>query len=177
MRNYSLALLGSGGAGIVTIGQLLLTLAARRGLYGVMSKAYGPQIRGGESAALLRLADHPVFCAPDAYDLVLAVDWRNAERFADEIPLTTSSAVVYDEAGAEAPAFTQVTTKHKTLPLTSLAKSRPTNPLLALAFTIKLWGSKSVDEITHFMAPLSRICMVIARVSTPSTPKIPFFSK
>ena len=103
MRDISLALLGSGGTGVVTLGQLLMTLAARGGLYGLMSKSYGPQIRGGESAALLRLSSAPVTCAADSYDLLVALDWRRAERFADEIPLSSDSNVLYDPAGGEPP--------------------------------------------------------------------------
>ncbi len=140
--NFSVALLGSGGAGIVTIGQLLLTLAARRGLYGVMSKSYGPQIRGGESAALLRLADRPVFSAPDSFDLVMAVDWRNAERFADEMPLRADSLIVFDEAGGDPPDFTQVAGQHEVLPLTALAKTvkRGRSNMVALGWLARWLG-------------------------------------
>jgi hypothetical protein len=56
-RSFSLALAGSGGAGVMTAGTLLLDAAARAGLYGLMVRTSGPQIRGGEAAALLRLGD------------------------------------------------------------------------------------------------------------------------
>ena len=52
---YSVAIAGSGGAGVMTAGTLLLEAAARAGLYGLMVRTSGPQIRGGEAAALLRL--------------------------------------------------------------------------------------------------------------------------
>ena len=83
--SVSLALTGSGGAGVLTAGAMLLEAATRAGWYGLMTRAVGPQIRGGESAALLRLADRPVECAGDVFHLMLAVDWQNLDRFAGEI--------------------------------------------------------------------------------------------
>ena len=59
-RSFSLAVAGSGGAGVMTAGTLLLDAAARAGLYGLMVRTSGPQIRGGEAAALLRLSAAPV---------------------------------------------------------------------------------------------------------------------
>jgi 2-oxoglutarate ferredoxin oxidoreductase subunit alpha len=52
----SVALAGSGGSGVMTRRQWLLDAAARAGLYGLMVRTSGPQIRGGEAAALLRSA-------------------------------------------------------------------------------------------------------------------------
>src|SRR5574341_1174834 len=54
--SLTLALVGSGGVGVALLGYLVLKLAARQGLYGMMVQSYGPQIRGGESAAIVRLA-------------------------------------------------------------------------------------------------------------------------
>lgn len=92
----SLAFTGSGGAGIMTAGQILLDAAARSGLYGLMVRSLGPQIRGGESAALLRLGTKPVESLGDTCSLLLAVDWGNIDRFADEIPLDENSLVLAD---------------------------------------------------------------------------------
>lgn len=49
----SIAITGAGGAGVISCGELLLQAWARLGGRGLLRKAYGPQIRGGESAALL----------------------------------------------------------------------------------------------------------------------------
>ena len=86
-RTFSVAIAGSGGAGVMTAGTLLLDAAARAGLYGLMVRTSGPQIRGGEAAALLRLGPQPVATLDDRFDLLLAIDWQNLHRFADEIPL------------------------------------------------------------------------------------------
>ena len=84
-RSFSLAIAGSGGAGVMTAGTLLLDAAARAGLYGLMVRTSGPQIRGGEAAALLRLATRPVATLDDRFDVLLAIDWQNLNRFGDEI--------------------------------------------------------------------------------------------
>jgi len=101
-NSLSIAFAGSGGAGVMTAGTILLDAAAASGWHGLMTRSLGPQIRGGEAAALLRLASHPVECHDDAFDLLIAVDWHNFGRFAAEIPLTADSLVIAD-AGAGLP--------------------------------------------------------------------------
>ncbi|HRC36484.1 MAG: 2-oxoacid:acceptor oxidoreductase subunit alpha [Rubrivivax sp.] len=102
-RTFSVAIAGSGGAGVMTAGTLLLDAAARAGLYGLMVRTSGPQIRGGEAAALLRLGPQPVATLDDRFDLLLAIDWQNLHRFADEIPLGATSLLVGDSDAGEAP--------------------------------------------------------------------------
>ncbi|MBI4123734.1 MAG: 2-oxoacid:acceptor oxidoreductase family protein, partial [Betaproteobacteria bacterium] len=48
--SVSVALAGSGGAGVMTAGNMLLEAAALAGYYGLMTRTSGPQIRGGEAA-------------------------------------------------------------------------------------------------------------------------------
>src|SRR5438046_2731157 len=84
--SISIAIAGSGGSGVMTAGTLLLQAAAKAGLYGLMVRTSGPQIRGGEAAALLRLGHRPMDGLDDRFDLLLAIDWQNVNRFADEIP-------------------------------------------------------------------------------------------
>ena len=50
-RSLSIALVGKGGSGVITAGDILLAAAAKAGYYGIMTRAVGPQIRGGEAAA------------------------------------------------------------------------------------------------------------------------------
>lgn len=102
-HTFSAVITGAGGAGAITTGQLLLEAAGRQGWYGLMRRSVGPQIRGGESAALLRLSDRPVSCLADNFQLLVALDWKNAERFASEIPLTADSEIVADPAVGEVP--------------------------------------------------------------------------
>jgi len=102
-RGVAIALAGSGGSGVMTAGTLLLAAAAKAGAYGLMVRTSGPQIRGGEAAALVRLADQPVDTLGDAFDLLLAIDWSNTHRFADEVPLTASSVIVGDPDEGDVP--------------------------------------------------------------------------
>jgi len=99
----SLALIGSGGAGVITAGQILLDAAAHAGYFGLMTRSTGPQIRGGEAAAMLRLGVAPVGCQDDRIDLLAALDWGQAERFADAIVLDSGSLVIADPGTGEPP--------------------------------------------------------------------------
>jgi 2-oxoglutarate/2-oxoacid ferredoxin oxidoreductase subunit alpha len=99
----SLALIGSGGAGVVTAGQILLDAAAHAGYFGLMTRSTGPQIRGGEAAAMVRLGVAPVTCQDDRTDLLVVLDWRRAERFADEIVLDADSLVIVDSDEGPSP--------------------------------------------------------------------------
>ncbi len=101
--SVSIALAGSGGSGVMTAGTLLLAAAAKAGAYGLMVRTSGPQIRGGEAAALVRLSSTPVDTLDDAFDVLLAMDWQNVHRFADEIPLSPASIVVGDPDEGEVP--------------------------------------------------------------------------
>lgn len=102
-HRLSLSLSGSGGSGAVTIGNILLTAMAKAGFYGVMSRSAGPQIRGGESAVMLHFSDEMLEVMPDSFDIHFALDWRNFERFADEIPLNQESLVLFDDSRDKLP--------------------------------------------------------------------------
>ncbi len=119
----SIAIAGSGGSGVMTAGTLLLEAAAQAGLYGLMVRTSGPQIRGGEAAALLRLSPTPVESLDDRFDLLLAVDWQNIHRFADEIPLHAGSLLIGDAEGGEVPeVFLRTGATAAALPLKKMAK-------------------------------------------------------
>jgi 2-oxoglutarate ferredoxin oxidoreductase subunit alpha len=101
--SISIALAGSGGSGVMTAGTLLLAAAAKAGAYGLMVRTSGPQIRGGEAAALVRLASAQQDTLDDAFDVLLALDWQNVNRFADEIPLRGTSVIIGDPDEGEVP--------------------------------------------------------------------------
>jgi 2-oxoglutarate ferredoxin oxidoreductase subunit alpha len=125
-RSVSIALAGSGGAGVMTAGNMLLEAAAHAGYYALMTRSSGPQIRGGEAAALLRIACHPIECMEDRFDVLAAVDWENVQRFNAEIPLDTASLVVADPDQGEPPeVFLLSGAARATLPLRKLAKAVP----------------------------------------------------
>ena len=133
--SLSIAIAGSGGSGVMTAGNLLLDAAAKAGLYGLMVRTSGPQIRGGEAAALLRLGRAPLESLDDRFDLLLAIDWQNVSRFADEIPLHAASLVIGDTEGGEIPAvFLASGARSVPLPLKQMAKALPGSWINMLAF-------------------------------------------
>lgn len=101
--SVTIAFVGSGGAGVMTAGQMLLDAGAHVGWYGYMSRSSGPQIRGGEAAAFVRLSSRPVQAPGDRIDVIVAFDWQNVERFAAELPLTEQSVIITDPSQGEVP--------------------------------------------------------------------------
>jgi 2-oxoglutarate ferredoxin oxidoreductase subunit alpha len=137
------ALCGSGGAGVMTAGNLLLEAAAQAGWYGLMVRSSGPQIRGGEAAALMRIATHPIDCLDDRFDALVAVDWQNIHRFADEVPLDGASLIVGDPDQGEAPeVYTKTGARAVKLPLKQMAKAIPGSwpNMVVLGFAAGLLG-------------------------------------
>jgi 2-oxoglutarate ferredoxin oxidoreductase subunit alpha len=104
-NSFSVAVTGSGGSGAVTTGRILLEAAAECGFQGLMTRSAGPQIRGGESAAMIRFSADPVECMGDGYDLLVGLDWLNIDRFVDEIPLSHKSLILADPAAGDVPAL------------------------------------------------------------------------
>jgi len=99
--SLSVVLAGSGGSGVITAGNILLAAAAEAGWFGLMTRSVGPQIRGGEAAALIRLSPAPVAAQPDRHDLMIALDWQNVQRFAEEMPLDAETLVIGNTAQSE----------------------------------------------------------------------------
>src|SRR5690242_4407358 len=124
--SLSIAVAGSGGSGVMTAGALLLEAAGKAGFYGLMVRTSGPQIRGGEAAALVRLAPRPVNSLDDGFDLLIAIDWLNLHRFADEIALTPASVIVGDPDAGDLPeALRACGARYVPLPLKKMAKAIP----------------------------------------------------
>jgi 2-oxoglutarate ferredoxin oxidoreductase subunit alpha len=110
----------------MTAGQTFLDAATSCGLYGLMTRSTGPQIRGGEAAAMIRLASHPVQSHGDRFDVLLALDFDNLQRFAAEIPLDRNSLIIADSGAGEPPAFlVESGAKILSIPMAKLAKGIP----------------------------------------------------
>ena len=101
VSSLSIAVTGSGGAGVMTAGGFLLAAAAKAGWYGLQTRSVGPQIRGGEAAALLRLSIRPVEVQTAAFDLLFVVDWLNFDRIAAEFELRKDTLVITDPASGD----------------------------------------------------------------------------
>ena len=97
-----LTLVGSGGDGVALLGDLILRMTAHQGLYGMMVQSYGPQIRGGESAVVLRIAREEIQFEGDETDLLLCSRLSDLQRFRASVKLHAGSTVVL-EATDETP--------------------------------------------------------------------------
>ena len=124
--SVSVALAGSGGAGVMTAGNMLLEAAAAAGYYGLMTRTSGPQIRGGEAAAMVRAAAFPTDAQENSFHALAAIDWQNVARFAAEIPLRAGSVVIGDPAhGAPPEVFTKSGARVLSVPLKAMAAQIP----------------------------------------------------
>ena len=123
-QSISIAVVGSGGAGAITTGNLILEASAREGCYGMLTRSVGPQIRGGEAAALVRLGVEPINCISDKFDVLVAMDWNNIDRFAAEIPLDSSSIIISDPEQGDVPeALLKSGASVFEIPIATLAKT------------------------------------------------------
>jgi 2-oxoglutarate ferredoxin oxidoreductase subunit alpha len=98
-----LGMAGSGGDGVVSAGESLIAAAAATGYHAMLTKSFGPQIRGGESSCRLRMSTRPVFNPGGMLDVAVALDWDDFLRFGAELPVGERTIVIYDSAGGVAP--------------------------------------------------------------------------
>ena len=152
--DISIALAGSGGAGVMTAGNLLLEAAARAGWYGLMVRSSGAQIRGGEAAAMLRIATHPVECLNDRFDVLIGIDWQNVQRFAHEIPVDGASLIVGDpDQGAPPEVYVKHAARYAEVPFKKTAKgipgSWPNMVMLGLAASLAGLPSDAVGAVVR----------------------------
>lgn len=141
--HLAVAIAGSGGVGALTCGSLLLEAASTAGWYGLLRRTVGPQIRGGEAAALLRLGNRPVECAADRFDLLIGIDWSNVDRFGAEIELAPGSLVISDPRGGEQPAaVAREAARIVDIPMKDIAKgiADARANMIALGIAAKLLG-------------------------------------
>ena len=121
-RATCIAITGSGGSGAVTTGLILLAAVARAGHYGLLTRSAGPQIRGGESAAMVRFGPRRVECMGDRFDILVGLDWSNVDRFVDELPLDARSLILTDAKGEPVPeVLTRSGAAVRQLPLKEIA--------------------------------------------------------
>ncbi len=154
-ESVSVGIVGSGGAGALTAGNFLLEAASSAGWQGLLSRTVGPQIRGGDAAALIRLSTKPVECLSDQLDVLIGIDWLNAARFGAEIAVGRRSLVISDPRGGELPpAIAAAGPRVVELPMKEMAKAIPDGRpnMIALGVVARLVGL-TVDVLS---APLEK---------------------
>ena len=102
-NDLAIGMAGAGGDGVIAAGDALIGAAARLGYRAIMTKSFGPQIRGGESSFRLRLGTDPVFNAGGTLDVAIALNWTDFLRFGAELPVDGHTTVIYDTASRVAP--------------------------------------------------------------------------
>jgi len=101
-RDLTFAVVGSGGDGVITVGDMMAQAGASEGMHVMKVEAYGPQIRGGESSCTVRLSADPIFAQGDLVQVLVVFNWADFARFRGEI-LAGEGAVVLYEASDETP--------------------------------------------------------------------------
>lgn len=150
LPSISIAIVGSGGGGALTTGNILLEAACAAGWHGLLTRTLGPQIRGGEAAALLRLAVDPIESLPDQLDLLIGIDWLNAHRFGAELKVGPQTLVIGDPQGGEPPPIvTQSGARVVEIPIKEMAKTIPEGRpnMIALGIASRLLGF-SAEQMT-----------------------------
>jgi len=96
-NDLTIAIVGSGGDGVITIGDFMAQAGAREGLHCMKVEAYGPQIRGGESSCTVRISSEPIFAQGDTVDVMVAFNWADFSLFRGEIMASPNAVVLFDE--------------------------------------------------------------------------------
>jgi 2-oxoglutarate ferredoxin oxidoreductase subunit alpha len=167
--SLSVAIAGSGGAGALTSGNLILEAASSAGWRGLLTRTVGPQIRGGEAAALLRLSDGPVECMPDRFDLLIGIDWMNAHRFGPEIELGPDGLVIGDPRGGDVPDnIVKSGARIVQIPMKEMAKAIPEGRpnMIAAGIAAKLLGMSEElvsDAVEKQLAGKGRLAIESSR--------------
>ncbi len=94
---------GSGGDGIVSAGEAIITAAAIEGYSALLTKSFGPQIRGGESSCRVRLSTEPALSSGGTLDLAVALNWEDFLKFGAELQVDGHTTVIYDAATGVSP--------------------------------------------------------------------------
>ncbi len=147
MRTLTFAITGSGGSGVVSLGEMLLCAAAKIGYFGLMRKSFGPQIRGGESAAIIRLGTQPITNFTAEIQVLFALDWHNFLRFQDEIPISEATLVIADtQAGVAPSSIASIVTLDLTGAANTVGGARANSVLLGM---LGAWLGCSADVLSE----------------------------
>jgi 2-oxoglutarate ferredoxin oxidoreductase subunit alpha len=102
-QDLIIGIAGAGGDGVVSAGESLITAAALEGYHCIMTKSFGSQIRGGEASCRLRLSTQPVLNPNGPLDVAVALNWEDFRRFGGELPVESSTIVIYESKTGVAP--------------------------------------------------------------------------
>jgi len=95
-ESLTIGIAGTGGDGVVVLGNFLQRLAARQGYYSQMPKYYGAQIRGGSTAVKLGLDAERLSLPKDSLDVLVCFNWEKYLEVARELPFGVDTLVLYE---------------------------------------------------------------------------------
>jgi 2-oxoglutarate ferredoxin oxidoreductase subunit alpha len=97
LHDLIIGMAGSGGDGIVSAGDALISASAKEGYYATLTKSFGSQIRGGESSCRLRVATTPVLNPGGTLNVAVVLNWEDFLRFGGELPVDAETVVIYEQ--------------------------------------------------------------------------------
>jgi 2-oxoglutarate ferredoxin oxidoreductase subunit alpha len=103
LHDLIIGMAGSGGDGIVSAGESLITASAKEGYFAILTKSFGSQIRGGESSCRLRVSTQPVLNPGGTLDVAVVLNWEDFLRFGGELPVGPETIVIYEAKTNVAP--------------------------------------------------------------------------
>ncbi|MBI5505022.1 MAG: 2-oxoacid:acceptor oxidoreductase subunit alpha [Deltaproteobacteria bacterium] len=103
IKDLVIGMAGSGGDGIVSAGESLVSACAAVGYHAMMTKSFGSQIRGGESSCRVRMATSPVLNPGGALHVAIALNWEDFLKFGAELPVDGDTVVIYESKTGVAP--------------------------------------------------------------------------
>ena len=95
-----IGMIGRGGDGVVSAGEILASSASMLGLYSMMVKNYGAQIRGGESLSKTRISSKMVLTQGDKVDILIAFNWNDYVAYRSELEVHENTIIIYPEGDA-----------------------------------------------------------------------------
>ena len=102
-RELTLGIVGSGGDGVITVGDIVSQAAAFEGLNVIKTEAYGPQIRGGESSCNVRIAVKHIEAQADRVDVLVVFNWADYGRFKGEMVPGDDAIILYEASDPTPP--------------------------------------------------------------------------
>ena len=103
LHDLIIGMAGSGGDGIVSAGESLISASAKEGYFAILTKSFGSQIRGGESSCRLRVSTEPVLNPGGTLDVAVVLNWEDFLRFGGELPVGPETIVIYEAKTKVAP--------------------------------------------------------------------------
>lgn len=103
LHDLIIGMAGSGGDGIVSAGESLISASAKEGYFAILTKSFGSQIRGGESSCRLRVSTSPVLNPGGTLDVAIVLNWEDFLRFGGELPVGPETIVIYEAKTNVAP--------------------------------------------------------------------------